>query len=266
MIKQIIAEATNIEEEPTIKETAVDKVKDYIKKRIVLGSLKSGDKIPTENELCQILDVSRGSVREAMKILEALSIIKIIRGDGTYIAQVDDIRTMESTLLKIILSDTTINELTEFREEIEFAVLNLASKNVTEEELTILEQIVQETRDCTQIEPTDTLRLYELDNKFHDLLGKATHNLIIQEVYKFTHEIIAPMLLKNYQLGQPGAWTVESHEITLEAIRTRDFHLMGLVVKRINEIWMKSHYGKRKESSLLDRDILNSLVLGQNHK
>lgn len=264
MIKRIIEDAIsdeNKKSDGSRQSSAVNKVNDYIKKLIVLGKLKAGDRIPTEVELCQLLDVSRGSVREAMKILEALSIIKIIRGDGTYISQVEEIHSMESTLFKIILSDTSVSELSEFREEIEFSVLNLAAKKITVEEKEALYANIKITKECAAEENCDPVKMYELENQFHELLGKATHNLMIQEVYRFTHEIISPMLLQNYKLGQAGELTVLTHEMTMEAIETRDFHLMGSVVKKINEVWMQSHYGRMKESSLLDRDVLNALVM-----
>lgn len=264
MIKKIIEDA--ISQEPSeskdaSQNSAVNRVNDYIKKLIVLGKLKAGDRIPTEVELCQLLDVSRGSVREAMKILEALSIIKISRGNGTFISQVDEIHSMESTLFKIILSDTSISELVEFREEIEFAVLNIVAKKITIAEKDALYTNIEKTKECAANENCDPVELYELDNQFHELLAKATHNLMIQEVYRFTHEIIAPMLLKNYKLGQSGNLTVISHQLTMEAVERRDFHLMGAVVKNINEIWMQSHYGRMKESSLLDREVLNAVVM-----
>lgn len=269
MIKKIIEDSFSektSETNSSSQHSAVNKVKDYIKKLIVLGKLKAGDRIPTELELSQLLDVSRGSVREAMKILEALSIIKISRGNGTFISQVDEIHSMESTLFKIILSDTSVNELVEFREEVEFSVLNLASKKITTAEKDALYSNIERTKECTEKEFSDPVELYELDNKFHELLAKATHNLMLQEVYRFTLEIIAPMLLKNYKLGQSGKLTVISHELTMEAIESRDFRLMGAAVKKVNEIWMESHYGRMKESSLLDREVLNAVVMRNKSK
>ena len=267
MIRKLISDAMNTKKGSVNgSETAVEKVNDYIKKRIVLGSLKSGDRIPTEVELCQMLNVSRGSVREAMKILEALGIIRIVRGDGTYISEAKDIHSLESILFKVILGDAPIAALIEFREEIEFSVLRIAARNIRPEEIVALRANIEETKNHIAAPNPDGVRLYELDNAFHDLLGKATHNLMLEEVYHFAHEIIAPMILKNYELGQPGQLTVDSHELTMTALETNDFHLMGYVVKMINDIWMKSYYGQHKQNPLLDRDILNSLVMREKIK
>ena len=49
--------------------------------------VRPGDRLPAETELTRLLSVSRGSVREAMKILSALGIVEVRRGDGTYISK-----------------------------------------------------------------------------------------------------------------------------------------------------------------------------------
>ena len=78
----------NITEPQTIEhsKTSVRIVSDYIKSQIIQKELRIGDKIPTEVELSRLLSVGRGSVREAVKLLEAFHVLEIRRGDGTYIA------------------------------------------------------------------------------------------------------------------------------------------------------------------------------------
>ena len=71
--------------------STVQKVVSYIEQRICAQELCPGDRIPTETELCALLGVSRTSVREAIKILESMTIIQVRRGDGTYIARPQDI-------------------------------------------------------------------------------------------------------------------------------------------------------------------------------
>ena len=72
--------------EPRKKESAVDTVVNSIKKLILDKELKPGDKLPTEIEIATGLEVSRGSVREAMKILSAFGLIEVKVGSGTYIS------------------------------------------------------------------------------------------------------------------------------------------------------------------------------------
>ena len=62
------------------------KVDNYIKEQILNGELKAGDKLPPERELAQILDVSRNSVREGLRILENMGVIASQQGSGNYIS------------------------------------------------------------------------------------------------------------------------------------------------------------------------------------
>lgn len=59
---------------------------DEIKKMILYGQLKVGDKLPPERELAELYQVSRTSIREALKFLEAQGLLEIRQGDGNYIA------------------------------------------------------------------------------------------------------------------------------------------------------------------------------------
>ena len=72
-----------LEKDNKKKKTATDVVIDKIKSLLLAKELKPGDLIPPENELANAMNVSRGSVREAMKVLSAFGIVEIKRGNGT---------------------------------------------------------------------------------------------------------------------------------------------------------------------------------------
>lgn len=76
-------------------ESAVDFVIKTFKEQLEKKELRPGDRIPNETELSEMLSVSRGSVREAMKILSALGVIDIQRGNGTFISQPDSLSSMD---------------------------------------------------------------------------------------------------------------------------------------------------------------------------
>lgn len=63
----------------------VEQIIDTFTEAIIKGKYKPGDKIPSEMELCEGLQVGRSSLREAIKILVAYGVLSIHRGDGTYI-------------------------------------------------------------------------------------------------------------------------------------------------------------------------------------
>src|SRR6056297_1598946 len=87
----------------TKRESAVDLVINTIKKLIINKKLQPGDRLPSEMELANSFDVSRGSIREAMKILSAFGIVEIKRGDGTYISDSFNKDIFDPLLFRLIL-------------------------------------------------------------------------------------------------------------------------------------------------------------------
>lgn len=67
--------------------SVVEQIVDSIVNAIIEGELKPGDKIPTETELCNSMNVGRNSVREAIKILVAYGVLIIKRAEGTFVTK-----------------------------------------------------------------------------------------------------------------------------------------------------------------------------------
>ena len=74
-----------------IYEMVMEQIKDIVKK----GELKSGDKLPSERDLCEKLEVSRASIREALRALQMLGLIESKHGEGNFINE-----NIENSLLE----------------------------------------------------------------------------------------------------------------------------------------------------------------------
>ena len=161
----------------------MQKVVKYIEGEIKCGNLQGGSKIPTENELCSILNVSRTSVREAIKTLESMTVLSVRQGDGTYINNPENISAHSSLRFKMLLDGTTWNELFEFREQLEFIVIRCAIQNATDEDITCLEKLNQQLIACRDNDAYDYNEFFRIDSAFHKRLVKATHNRMLEDVY-----------------------------------------------------------------------------------
>lgn len=235
---------TQPSQEVTIKgKTAVETVTDYIKSLIERRELRIGDKVPTETELCKKLNVGRGSVREAEKRLEAIRVLEIRRGDGTYIANVKGAGALDALYYKIILEDISIQELVDYRIQIETNIINLAIAHATLEEIQMLEQNYLAFKHCIQDDQIkDAETLNHMDVEFHELLAKCANNRLMEDIYLFSLKIFAPMMLKNYKSGKvehDGATILDNHRDILEAIRNRDVYGGIYAVKAANALWKK---------------------------
>lgn len=111
------------------------KVIEYIQTEVEEGRLLKGDKIPSEREMVDILGIGRNSIREALKILDILGIVDRRQGVGSYINDSFDSWFSKPMSVAIMLSETSKNEIFEFRNMIEVKIAKLAADRITEEEI-----------------------------------------------------------------------------------------------------------------------------------
>lgn len=222
------------------RKSAVDTVTDKIKSLLIERKLKPGDLIPSETALAESLKVSRGSIREAMKILSAYGIIDIKRGAGTYISDSGNHRLFDPLLFKILVSGSDYTELIEVRESMERGVASQIIHHASDEELTRLEMIMQEFDGAVQGDPPDFLRGNQLDIAYHQLMGELTHNKIMNNIYQFVIELFAPTI--------DSSAGYESHRRMHRAIMARDeARAMELVSEHTNA-W-RSAWARRADKA-----------------
>ena len=216
---------------------ATDKVTEYIRSKLITGAWKSGDRLPTEAELCAQIGVSRTCVREAIKVLEASHIVEIRRGDGTYLCYPDQISLTGPLLFKIILKETVLQELYDFRESIEMGVLRLVICKATPEDIEKLKDCNRRLKEFVDSGSKDVQTLYNLDIEFHRHLAAATHNTIMCDIYQFTFDIFAPLILRNYEKGQDAQSALETHLDIVSAVETGDFLQVGHAIRSSVGLW-----------------------------
>jgi GntR family transcriptional repressor for pyruvate dehydrogenase complex len=194
--------------------------------------------------------VGRGSVREALKILEATHLIQIRRGDGTYISNPDDISFANALLFKMILTNTSMDEMVEFREQIEISAVHLAVAHVQPEDLLLLKENISLFTACIENSPSDYAQLHKLDMGFHRLFAACMKNKLMEEIYLLAMDIFSPTILNNFETGQvlgaDAQTTLISHKTIVQALETRDIHLGVHGVWQMLDIW-KRWANKKKE-------------------
>ena len=256
LMLQDFFEESNIPQEHL---SPVEKVTHYIKQRLFSQQLRPGDRIPTEDELCQALGVSRTSVREGLKALAANNLLTIRRGDGTYISSPDDITFEDAFLFKILLSNITMEELLTFREHIEMAVLQIAMAHISAEEMAALRENMEEFDRCICTSPENAEKLHQLDIDFHKTLGEATQNRLIQEIYSVTLNLFSPSIRQNYLSGQalgPDAEsTQKNHRLIYQALESKDANLAAHAVWTSLELW--NRWMDQRKSKLSEPRVKN---------
>lgn len=164
-------------------------VVEEIKKLIKDENYKVGDKLPSQGELVDKYGVSRTSLREGLRTLEALGVIQVINGKGMYVKNIDIIYH-ENNLNNIGTKEYLIYIL-QVRRAIEELSVELAIDNITEEELKEIEKnLVIMEKKAEKGEPHP-----EFDKGFHHGIYKAGKNPILVSTVNF-------LLGKNDELWQ----------------------------------------------------------------
>ena len=160
--------------EQKVYENVLDMIRHYIKE----AELQPGDKLPSERELADQLQVGRSSVREALRAIELLGLIETKRGEGTYLRSYQSHRTME-LLSTFILQDTTVKKDICFAKQvIEKEVTKQAFKNNRLAVLKAWEQSFSQ-KELSQIERHRT---------FYSVLFHYAENDLMQNMWNLLEE------------------------------------------------------------------------------
>ncbi len=200
--------------EKKTKVSAVDLVIDSIKNILIQKKILPGDLLPSEQALADSLGVGRGSVREALKILDAFGIVEIIHGDGTYIATSANKKIFDPLIYSMIIANTDSNELIQLREMVEVGVINTIIDHAKDEDIRKLQIVHEEYEKLGKRGETNIAVLNACDLKFHRTMAALTNNHLIENMYNFVIDIFAPTINASFGL--------ERHRKIMTAIANRD--------------------------------------------
>ncbi len=167
-------------------------VVDEIQTAILDGRLKPGDQLPSEMKLKEMFDSSRGSIREALRVLEHKRLIDIKTGvsGGAVVRKPDHRLVTESLNMLVQLQHVSLNHLLEFRQEIEGTVAGLAAQRASAENLAGLNNLLRDARSLLRQAEKNGDRLLQIDTRLHVEIAKISANPIFVAVLRMVHENI----------------------------------------------------------------------------
>ncbi len=202
-----------------------------IKNIILVNNLLPGDTLPTENELTESLNVSKSSVREAIKILEAVGIVEIKRGCGTILSESSSKGFMNVLFYQLLMKEINKDEFADFRKMLEIAYTEMAIHNITDSEIKEIEKNLKEFKEKVYNKTISA----DDDIEFHTLILKATHNSIVislgEAILFLFKEGIEKALEKN------PLHALKDHEVILEGIKEKNMEKIKKCIKESVEIW-----------------------------
>jgi GntR family transcriptional regulator, transcriptional repressor for pyruvate dehydrogenase complex len=197
-------------------ETTIDK----IKRMLVDGELRPGDKLPVENDLAASLGVSRNTLREAVRALTSLKVLQTRQGDGTYVTSLTPALLLNGMgfVADLHRQDGELHFL-HVRRLLEPEATALAVGRLSEADLDALRELVDEARAIVQTEPIDHDRLMANDRAFHNLITSRCGNPVLAALVENTsgHTVRARLWRGRVDPGADERTVVE-HRMIHQAI------------------------------------------------
>lgn len=192
------------------------KVEEKLLKYIQDTPVLVGEKIPNEFELSELFNVSRNTIREAVKILASKGVLDVRQGSGTFVISSSRIEDDPLRLGRYNDKLQIALELFDVRLMIEPEIAASAALNATDEEIEIMRKL------CSEVEEIhhsggDTLRK---DTELHTMIAKSGKNRVVQEMIPLiASAVYTSMNVTNRQLIEQG---IEAHKNIVDAISRHD--------------------------------------------
>ncbi|MCP4690030.1 MAG: FadR family transcriptional regulator [Desulfobacterales bacterium] len=163
-----------------------------IQEAIIEGRLSVGDRLPAERELKEMLQVSRGTLREALRVLEEKGLIeiKLGTGGGAIVKTMSGDQISESLDLLIRSRKVTLEHLAEFRESVEGEVVALAAKRADKSDIKNLKRLLDKAGESASRGVEFVDRFLKADKELHLAFASISGNPVYVSVLKSIHDNI----------------------------------------------------------------------------
>lgn len=200
------------------RETFVDIAVKRIKQDIASSNWKPGDKYLSEKELTKRLEVSRTVIREALISLQSIGILKVVTGDGVYIANPDIEPVKEILKHHHTVQGMKLRELAEIRKVIELGAIRLIiEKDISTEVAEAYE--INEAYYQAIVQQHDTRKA---DRLFHQWLIKSTENDTFYQFSEVIQEYFALTKMNMVQDAQTLKKSYKEHQAIILALENKE--------------------------------------------
>ena len=181
------------------------------------GALVSGQRLPSERDLANQFNVSRSSVREAIRSMELQGLVSIKPGSGTFVSDKNaSISDLVSSAIKA--KSKQISDIFEIRRLLEPAIAGLAASRASKSDIEEMRNILQKQKIQVQNGETGV----ESDTEFHFALAKSTHNMALVNMVSAISDILSTS--RDISLQAPGRpqRSLHSHSQIVDMIEDHD--------------------------------------------
>lgn len=223
---------------PVKKGSVVSLVMERIKEAILNKELKSGDYLPSEAELTKNLGVSKSSVREAIKMLQAMGVVEVRRGQGTIIRNHPSEDYISPMIFQLMLDNGYPEDLVELRLMFEPAYSVMAVERATEEDIARIRKTLEEFEASIKAGK----QIAEDDIAFHLAILHATKNPLVIKIGETIFQLFKSSI--SISMKNIPEIALKDHRRILEAFCKKDEAKLRKAILKSYEGWKRSLYRK----------------------
>jgi GntR family transcriptional repressor for pyruvate dehydrogenase complex len=203
---------------PIRKTRIPEEIADRVRLLILDGTFPAGRPLPSERILAERLGVSRGSIRDGLRMLETIGLLQTRHGQGTFPQELTVDRLVAPLASVLTYRRDLRDELMDVRRMFEPAVARVAASRVTDEDLADLQRVLETQRRKLRSGQSAIVE----DTAFHAVLARATRNRVVVRIMETLNDLLVEsrkLTLK--QNGRPSR-SLKGHEAVVSALRRRD--------------------------------------------
>lgn len=196
----------------------VQQVVESIKGYLFAGEIEVGERLPPEKEFCEELEVGRGTLREAYRMLESTGYIELKPGKGAFAARVREVE-LEEVLTWFTEHEVETRDFLEVREAIEPVAVRLAISRCVDEEIKKLQQIHETFIEA--VKGNNVSEIGRLDERFHSKIMEYSRNKLFISISKQIERSMKNFRVHTFYIPQNAENAILPHQRILEAFQNR---------------------------------------------
>jgi GntR family transcriptional repressor for pyruvate dehydrogenase complex len=193
----------------------VDQTTKALIKFINADTVAIGDKMPSEAALCEEYGVSRTTIRESLRFLQALGYVELSHNRGAYILNKKAGNTLDAKRWMLAHAKEVL-EVLEVRAILEPAAAALAAQRASQDECYTIVGLQSLFENTAKQEDHTAMSVY--DEKFHAAIMKASHNAFLESINEVINESIRNFRGRTFTLDIKGELAIDAHRKIAEAI------------------------------------------------
>jgi GntR family transcriptional repressor for pyruvate dehydrogenase complex len=207
-----------LQEAPIARQSVAEMVAKRILEMVTSRALKPGDQLPPERDLAEMLDVSRPSVREAIRGLAILGVVNVKQGGGAFISQLDADALLGPIRFFLSLEDLNLRELYDARSLIEGDVARRAAQNMSDDQMDALEKLLDEQPGTI----SDPKAFRVADLRFHEALWTGCGNAFLKRIGESLNSLGLEFRRRASENPKVLEQSLRDHRRLFEALKARN--------------------------------------------